>query len=60
MPANQIEKLIESLAIMVVDESQYTRKLTRMMLQTIGAKTIFEQETASRRSTSFGMSILTS
>ena len=42
MPANQIEKLIESLAIMVVDESQYTRKLTRMMLQTIGAKTIFE------------------
>ena len=42
MPANQIDKLIESLAIMVADESQYTRKLTRMMLQTIGAKTIFE------------------
>jgi two-component system chemotaxis response regulator CheY len=42
MPANQIEKLIESLAIVVVDESQYTRKLTRMMLQTIGAKTIYE------------------
>jgi CheY-like chemotaxis protein len=42
MPASQIDKLIESLAIVVVDESQYTRKLTRMMLQTIGAKTIYE------------------
>src|SRR5215212_3738464 len=42
MPVNEVEKLIESLAIMVADESQYTRKLTRMMLQTIGAKTIYE------------------
>jgi two-component system, chemotaxis family, chemotaxis protein CheY len=42
MPATQIDKLIESLAIAIVDESQYTRKLTRMMLQTIGSKTIYE------------------
>jgi CheY-like chemotaxis protein len=42
MSTNQIDKLIEGLAIAIVDESQYTRKLTRMMLQTIGAKTIYE------------------
>ena len=42
MPANQVEKLIENLSILIVDESQFTRKLTRMMLQTIGAKTIYE------------------
>ncbi len=42
MSAKQIEKLIEGLGILVVDESQYTRKLTRMMLMNIGAKTIYE------------------
>ena len=42
MSAKQIEKLIEDQAILVVDESQYTRKLTRMMLMNIGAKTIYE------------------
>ena len=42
MAAKQSEKLIEKLALLVVDESQYTRKLTRMMLMNIGAKTIYE------------------
>jgi CheY-like chemotaxis protein len=38
----QIEKLIERLGILVVDENQYMRKLTRMMLVNIGAKAIYE------------------
>jgi CheY-like chemotaxis protein len=38
----QIEKLIERLGILVVDENQYMRKLTRMMLMNIGAKAIYE------------------
>ena len=42
MSAKQIEKLIENLGILIVDESLYMRKLTRMMLMNIGAKTIFE------------------
>ena len=42
MSAKQAEKLIENLGMLVVDESQYMRKLTRMMLMNIGAKTIFE------------------
>jgi two-component system chemotaxis response regulator CheY len=42
MSAKQAEKLIESLGILVVDESLYMRKLTRTMLMNIGAKTIYE------------------
>jgi two-component system, chemotaxis family, chemotaxis protein CheY len=42
MSAKQAEKLIENLGILVVDESMYMRKLTRMMLMNIGAKTIYE------------------
>jgi two-component system, chemotaxis family, chemotaxis protein CheY len=42
MSSKQAEKLIENLGILVVDESAYMRKLTRMMLMNIGAKTIFE------------------
>jgi two-component system chemotaxis response regulator CheY len=42
MRANQAEKLIENLSIVIVDESQFTRRLTRMMLQAVGAKTIYE------------------
>ena len=42
MSAKHIEKLIENLGVLVVDENQYTRKLTRMMLLNIGAKTIYE------------------
>lgn len=42
MSAKQIEKLIENLSILVVDENQFTRKLTRMMLMNVGAKSISE------------------
>ena len=42
MSSKQAEKLIENLGILIVDESLYMRKLTRMMLMNIGAKTIFE------------------
>ena len=42
MSAKQAEKLIENLGILIVDESMYMRKLTRMMLMNIGAKTIYE------------------
>src|SRR5712671_7521413 len=40
--ARKLEKLIEPLAFLVVDQDQYMRKLTRMMLMNIGAKSIFE------------------
>jgi CheY-like chemotaxis protein len=42
MSTKQAEKLIEDLNILVVDSSVYMRKLTRMMLMNIGAKTILE------------------
>jgi two-component system chemotaxis response regulator CheY len=42
MSAKQTEKMIEGLAILVVDENQYLRKLTRTMLINVGAKTIYE------------------
>ena len=42
MSAKQAEKLIENLGILVVDESRYMRKLTRMMLMNLGAKSIYE------------------
>ncbi len=42
VPGKQLEKLIERLGLLVVDENQYMRKLTRMMLMNIGAKSIFE------------------
>lgn len=42
MSAKRVEKLVENLSILVVDENQYTRKLTRMMLMNIGAKTVAE------------------
>jgi two-component system, chemotaxis family, chemotaxis protein CheY len=38
----QSEKLIERLGLLVVDQNQYMRKLTRMMLMNIGAKSIYE------------------
>jgi two-component system chemotaxis response regulator CheY len=38
----QLEKLVERLSLLVVDENPYTRKLTRTMLMNIGAKSIFE------------------
>ena len=42
MTEKEVDKLIESLGILVVDENSYTRKITRMMLMSIGAKSIFE------------------
>ena len=42
MSAKEIQKLIERLNIVVADQNQYTRRLTRMMLMTIGAKSIYE------------------
>jgi len=42
MSAKQIEKLIEGLEILVVDQNQCARKLTRMMLINIGVKSICE------------------
>jgi two-component system chemotaxis response regulator CheY len=42
MSAKEIQKLIERLNIVVADRNQFTRKLTRMMLMNIGAKSIYE------------------
>ena len=42
MSAKQVEKLIEGLGILVVDQNQFMRKLTRMMLMNIGAKSVYE------------------
>jgi two-component system, chemotaxis family, chemotaxis protein CheY len=40
--AKKLEKLIERLGLLIVDDNPYTRKLTRTMLMNIGAKSIFE------------------
>ena len=42
MSAKEIQKLIERLNIVVADQNQHARKLTRMMLMNIGAKSIYE------------------
>jgi two-component system, chemotaxis family, chemotaxis protein CheY len=42
MNVHQIEKLIERLSILVVDENPFTRKITRSMLMNIGSKMIYE------------------
>lgn len=42
MSTKHFEKVIEHLGILVVDGSQYARKLTRTMLMNVGAKTIYE------------------
>src|ERR1700675_196495 len=42
MSTKQIHKLIERLNIVVADQNQHARKLTRMMLMNIGAKSIYE------------------
>jgi two-component system chemotaxis response regulator CheY len=42
MSAKQFEKLVERLGILIVDENQYMRRMTRMMLMNIGVKTIYE------------------
>jgi CheY-like chemotaxis protein len=40
--AKQIDKLIETLGILVADPNPYMRKLTRTMLMNIGAKSVSE------------------
>lgn len=42
MSAKQFEKMLNGLVILVVDDNPYTRKLLRMMLINLGAKTIYE------------------
>jgi two-component system chemotaxis response regulator CheY len=42
MSIKKISKMIEDLSILIVDESQFMRKLTRMMLANIGAKSMLE------------------
>ena len=42
MFSKQIDKLIEGLGILVADPNQHMRKLTRMMLMNIGAKSVSE------------------
>jgi two-component system chemotaxis response regulator CheY len=42
MPAQQIEKLIDRLGVLVVDNSLYMRKLTRTMLMAIGVRSVYE------------------
>jgi len=42
MSAKQIDKMIEDLVILVVDKNPQMRRLTRMMLMNIGAKSVYE------------------
>jgi two-component system, chemotaxis family, chemotaxis protein CheY len=42
MSTKETQKLIERLNIIVADQNQHARKLTRMMLMNIGAKSIYE------------------
>jgi two-component system, chemotaxis family, chemotaxis protein CheY len=42
MSGKQIDKLIESLGILVVDPNPHMRRLTRMMLMNVGAKLVYE------------------
>jgi two-component system chemotaxis response regulator CheY len=42
MSTKENQKLIERLNIVVADQNQHARKLTRMMLMNIGAKSIYE------------------
>jgi CheY-like chemotaxis protein len=42
MASQKIEKITESLVVLIADSNGYTRRLTRQMLNTIGVKSIFE------------------
>lgn len=42
MATNQIENAIEKLVVLIADSNAYTRRLTRMMLVNLGAKSIYE------------------
>jgi two-component system chemotaxis response regulator CheY len=42
MTAKHLERAIENLVILIADSNLYTRKLTRMMLVNLGARSIYE------------------
>lgn len=42
MAAKNLDRTIENLVILVADSNLYTRKLTRMMLVNLGARSIYE------------------
>ena len=42
MPITPIEKLLQGLNILIVDSNAYMRRLTRMMLTNLGAKSVIE------------------
>jgi CheY-like chemotaxis protein len=42
MATQKIEKAMEGLVVLVADSNAYTRRLTRMMLTNLGAKSIYE------------------
>jgi CheY-like chemotaxis protein len=42
MSAKQFEKTLNGIVVLIVDDNPYTRKLLRMMLINLGAKTIYE------------------
>ena len=42
MTNKQIEKMIQGLNILVVDDNAYMRRLTRLMLTNLGAKSVLE------------------
>jgi CheY-like chemotaxis protein len=42
MPITLIEKLLQGLNILIVDNNAYMRRLTRMMLTNLGAKSVVE------------------
>jgi DNA-binding response OmpR family regulator len=40
--AKEVERLVQSLAVLVIDDNQYMRKIVRNLLMNIGIKTIYE------------------
>ena len=40
--AKSVEKAIEGIVVLIADSNAYTRRLTRMMLTNLGAKSIYE------------------
>jgi two-component system chemotaxis response regulator CheY len=43
-PTRSLQKTIEAMKVLVVDDEQYMRKVVRTMLLAIGAKTVYEAE----------------
>ena len=50
MSNSRIDKLIQSISVLIVDDNQYMRKVVRNILVNIGVKNIHEAATASRAS----------